>query len=45
MERLQAEQDRLAREAEQEAIRLEKQRKDEERMARLAAGVLLTIFL
>ncbi|CAH1640461.1 unnamed protein product [Spodoptera littoralis] len=39
LERLLAEQERLAREAEQEAIRLEKQRKDEERMARLAAGL------
>ncbi|KAJ8717478.1 hypothetical protein PYW08_005877 [Mythimna loreyi] len=38
-ERLAAEQARLAREAEEEAARVEKQRQEEERMARIAAGL------
>ncbi|XP_026743673.1 uncharacterized protein LOC113505253 [Trichoplusia ni] len=38
-ERLAAEQERLAREAQEEAARLEKQRQEEARMARIAAGL------
>lgn len=38
-DRLKREQERLAREAEEDRLREEKQKRDEERMARLAAGV------
>lgn len=38
-DRLAAEQARLAREAAEDAARIEKQRKEEEKMARIQAGV------